>query len=247
MRIALLALLLSGSLTAGTVRVALAANVSYAMPALVKAFACTHPEINIETTVGGSGKLATQIQNGAPYDIFLSANMDYPARLYEAGSVDGKPRVYARGALAYMSATPRDFSKGINILLDKNISKIAVANPRTAPYGKAAFDTLKKAKILGQIRPKLVFGESIAQTVTYASHAADIGIVAKSALFAPRMSCFKKGINWSDVDPKLYESIDQGVVLVKRARNNSDAKAFYDFILSPEAGKIFEKYGYQLP
>jgi molybdate transport system substrate-binding protein len=247
MRVFVYILSLLGFLTSGEVRVALAANVSYVMPALKTAFSKQHPEISISTTVGGSGKLATQIQNGAPYDLFLSANMAYPQRLYEAGVTANEPKIYAQGALAYLSSRPRDMNNGIGLLSHPSISKIAVANPRTAPYGKAAFDALEKAGVLEKVRPKLVFGESIAQTVTYATHAADIGIVAKSALFAPQMSHYKKGINWSDVDPALYKPINQGMVIVKKTKNYSETKAFYDFILSPKAREIFQRYGYRLP
>ncbi len=247
MRIFVIAAFLFAGLSAGVVKVALAANLSYVMPEIKKAFAQVHPDIRIESIVGGSGKLATQIERGAPYDLFLSANMKYPQKLYEDGKALDKPKVYAQGAIVYLSTKERDFSKGTKLLIDPSISKIAIANPRTAPYGKAAFEALAKANILDRVRSKFVFGESIAQTVAYATKAADIGLVAKSALFAPQMSRFKKGINWSDVDPKLYAPIDQGMVMIMSSKNKIDAKAFYDFILGAKAGKIFERYGYRLP
>lgn len=238
---------LLGFAQAGQVRVALAANVSYAMPALTKVFAREHPEITIQTTVSGSGKLATQIHSGAPYDLFLSANMAYPQKLFDAGLTFAAPRVYAQGALAYLSNRPRDFSQGITVLTDPSIHSIAVANPKTAPYGKAAFEALEKAGLLQTLRPKLVFGESIAQTVAYATHAADIGLVGKSALFAPQMKRYKEGKNWADVDPALYRPIDQGMVLLKKAANPKEARIFYDFLLSKPAREIFTHYGYRLP
>jgi len=238
---------LMGFAQAGQVRVALAANVSYAISALKKAFARKHPEINIQITVGGSGKLATQIRSSAPYDLFLSANMAYPQKLYEAGMTMAKPVVYAQGALAYLSNTQQDFSRGIRVLAGPSIHSIAVANPKTAPYGKAAFEALEKADLLPTLRPKLVFGESIAQTVAYAMHAADIGLVAKSALFAPQMKQYKAGRNWADVDPALYQPIDQGMVVLKTATHPKEAQAFYDFLLSKPARAIFARYGYRLP
>ncbi len=247
MRLAVIVLVMMGVLQGGTVRIALAANVSYAMPSLKAVFAKHHPDTNIQITVGGSGKLATQIRSGAPYDLFLSANMAYPQALFDAGLATEKPVVYAQGALAYLSNTPRDFSKGIKLLLSPAIHTIAVANPKTAPYGKAAFEALEKAGLLTRLRPKLVFGESIAQTVAYATHAADIGLVAKSALFAPQMQHYKQGTHWADVDPALYGPIDQGMILLKSSTNKPEAKAFYDFLLRQKARDIFIRFGYRVP
>ncbi len=229
----------------GSVRIALAANVSYVMPELITAFKKHNPNIRILTTIGGSGKLATQIRGGAPYDLFLSANIAYPQALFEAGMTTRAPVVYAQGALILLSRYPRDMTKALRLLTDPTISKIAVANPRTAPYGKAAFEAMKNAGILDRVRSKLAYGESIAQTVAYALRAADIGIVAKSALFAPRMSQYQKGSNWTEIDPKLYHPIDQGLVMIKGG--TKEAKQFYDFLLSPEAKEIFRRYGYIVP
>ncbi len=247
MRLALMILMVIGILQGRTVRIALAANVSYAMPLLKTAFAKHHPDVQIQVTVSGSGKLATQIRNGAPYDLFLSANMAYPQALYDAGEATEKPVVYAQGALAYLSNTPRDFSKGISVLLSPSIHTIAVANPKTAPYGKAAFEALDAAGLLSRVRPKLVFGESIAQTVAYAIHAADIGLVAKSALFAPQMQRYREGTHWADVDPTLYHPIDQGMILLASSPHKQEAKAVYDFFLGTEAREIFTRFGYRVP
>jgi len=247
MRLTVMMLVLIGMLQGGTVRIALAANLSYALPALQKAFARQHPDTTIQATIGGSGKLATQIRNGAPYDLFLSANMAYPQALYEAGMTTDKPVVYVQGALALLSATPRDFSSGFALLRATDIHTIAVANPKTAPYGEAAFEALKQSKFLAPLRSKLVFGESIAQTVAYATHAADIGLVAKSALFAPNMKRFVRGKNWVDVDPSLYHPIDQGMVLLASSPDKREAKRVYDFLLGQEARKIFTQFGYRVP
>ena len=238
-------LVLSFSLLhAGTINIALAANVSYAINDLKTAFAKKYPDTKVEITLGGSGKLTAQIKNGAPYDIFMSANMRYPNALYRQNLAITQPKVYAQGALAMLSLRPRDFTKGITIVTEKNIRRIAIANPRTAPYGKASIEALKNAKLYESVKKKLIYGESIAQTVTYAVTAADIGFIAKSALYSSKMQRFKEGRNWTEVDAKLYTPIEQGIVLLKRAKNNLDAKHFYDFILSDEAKKIFKRYGY---
>ena len=239
-------LLLSSLLQAQTITVALAANVSYAMDELKTAFNKHYSDTKLRIIIGGSGKLKAQIQNRAPYDIFMSANMRYPEALYKTKEAITQPKIYAYGALAILSQKRRDFSKGIAIVKDPAIRHIAIANPKTAPYGKAAFEALKNAKLYEKIKNKLIFGESIAQTVSYTMTAADLGFIAKSALYSPRMKAFKEGVNFVEVDPKLYTPIAQGIVLLKHGKNNSDAKAFYHFILSDEAKLIFKRYGYSL-
>lgn len=238
---------LASTLSASSINIAVAANVSYAIDELKKEFSKTNPNINVRVTLGSSGKLTAQIKNGAPYELFMSANMKYPDALYADALATTKPIIYAQGSLAYLSAKKRDFSKGILMLKDKSISKIAMANPKTAPYGKAAVQAMKNAKVYEDVKKKLVYAESISQTVAYAVTATDLGFVAKSSLYSPKMTRFKKGINWSDVDAKLYTPINQGIVMLKASNNNKDVKAFYDFILSKKAKEIFQNYGYQTP
>jgi len=237
----LLLFLFAISLEAGQIRVALAANVSYAIDELLKEFHKTHQDIDVKVTIGGSGSLTSQIRNSAPYDVFMSANMLYPEALYKEKVALTKPVVYAKGSLALLSVKPRDFSKGIYILKEDYIKKIAMANPKTAPYGVAAKEALENAKIYDEVKDKLVYGQSIAPTVAYTIKATDIGIIAKSALFNPKLKHFKEGKNWVEVDSSLYTPISQGIVLIK---NSKDAKAFYDFILSDKAKEIFKRYGY---
>ncbi len=234
-------------LNAGTITVAAAANVSYAMEDLKKAFNRVHPDIKVKVTLGSSGKLTAQIKNGAPYQLFMAANMKYPEALYKEGIAITKPLVYARGSLAYLSRKKIDFSQGILVVVDPKIKRVAVANPKTAPYGKAAVEALKKGGVYENATRKFVYAESISQTVAYAITAADIGLIAKSSLFSPKMARFKKGIHWADVDPKLYTPINQGIVMLKKGMTESDVAAFYTFILSSQAKKIFKNYGYLVP
>lgn len=239
----ILLLLTALSLFAGKINIAVAANVSYAMDELRAEFAKTHPDTKVVVILGGSGKLTAQIKNGAPYGLFMSADMRYPQALFKEKIAITEPVVYAEGALALLSVKPQDFSKGVELLKSDAVGRIAIANPKTAPYGRAAVEALKNADIYDRIRKKLVYGESISQTVTYAVTAADIGIIAKSSLYSPKMSRYRENINWSPVDPALYMPIKQGVVLLKNGANK-EYRAFYDFILGPEAKKIFKKYGY---
>ena len=237
-------LLIVSSLTAGEITIAVAANVSYAIDDLKAEFAKSHPDIKIRTILGSSGKLTAQIKNGAPYGILMSADMKYPEALYKEGLTISEPVVYAKGALACFGTKKYDYSRGIAVLLSDTVQRIAIANPKTAPYGKAALEAIKKSGLYEKVKNKFVFGESISQTVAYAVTAADIGLIAKSSLQSPKMLHYRKGINWIPVDPKLYTPIRQGIVILKTGKNNPDYRAFYDFILSTKAKEIFRRYGY---
>ena len=240
----LLVVLILSTLNAGSINIAVAANVSYAIDDLKKEFNKLYPNTNVRVTLGSSGKLTAQIKHGAPYQIFMSANMKYPEALYRDGVAITKPVVYVQGSLAYFSAKKQDFSKGMEFVKGENIEKIAIANPKTAPYGKAAVEAMKNAGVYENVVKKFVYGESISQTVSYAVTAADMGFIAKSSLYSPKMTQYKKGLNWEDVNPKLYTPINQGLVLLQDAKNSSEVKAFYDFLQSAKAKNILTSYGY---
>jgi len=239
----LLILLFTSSSMAGTVKVAVAANVSYVIEELKTVFEAKHSDVKIEVILGSSGKLTSQIRQGAPFALFMSANMAYPQVLYNEGIAIKKPVVYAQGVLAFISNKKRNPCKEETVLNDDDIKKIAIANPKTAPYGVATVEALKNAKLYEKHKEKFVYGESISQTVLYATIAADIGIVAASSLYSPQLSKFREGIHWWEMNEELYTPISQGIVMMEESK---DAKAFYDFILSEEAKEIFKKYGYKV-
>ncbi len=243
-KISIIILLLAQILFAGKINIAVAANVSYAMEELKAEFVKMNPDIKVLVTLGSSGKLTAQIRNGAPFGIFMSANMKYPKSLYEDKMALIEPVVYAQGTLVYLSMRQQDFSNGIRLLKSDRIKKIAIANPKTAPYGLAATEAMKNAKVYDDITSKFVFAESISQTLSYAMIAADIGFISKSSLYSPQLHHYKEGIHWADVDSKLYTPIQQGIVLLKHAQGNKEYRAFYDFVLSDKAKAIFKKYGY---
>lgn len=244
-KIVFVLMLLVLNLNAKEITIAVAANVSYAINDLIKEFNKSNPNTKVNVTLGSSGKLTAQITHGAPYDLFLSANMKYPNDLYKNNYASTLPKVYAKGSLAYFSSKKLDFSKSLNELLkDKNIKQIAIANPKTAPYGIASFEALKNAKVFDNIKSKFVYGESISQTIMYSVSATDIGIIAKSSLFSKNMSHYKENINWKEVDEKLYTPIKQGIVILKSTKNKEESQAFYDFIFTQDAKDIFKKYGY---
>ncbi len=234
----------SSSIYAGNITIAVAANVSYAIKTLNLEFNKLYPDTKVRVILGSSGKLTAQISNGAPYQLFMSANMMYPESLYNRGIAITKPIVYARGTLAYLSSRKQDFSTGINILKGSKIKKIAVANPKTAPYGIATKEALINSGIYNSIKSKFIYGESISQTVSYTVTAADIGFIAKSSLFSPQMSRFKYKTHWMDLDLSLYTPIKQGIVILKDGKDNKELLAFYNFILSNKAKNILKEYGY---
>ena len=236
-------LLTFSSLTAGKINIAVAANVSYAIDELKAEFKKLHPDTKVQIILGSSGKLTAQIKNGAPYGLFMSANMKYPEALYTDKIAVTKPVVYSQGGLALFSVRKQDFSKGVKILLSEKNIKIAIANPKTAPYGIATKEMLENINIYEKIKKKFVYGESISQTVSYAVTAADIGIIAKSSLYSSKMSQYRENTNWISLDESLYEPIKQGIVMLVE---NPEYRAFYEFILSEKSKEILKKYGYVL-
>ena len=240
-------LLFMSSLYAGSINVAIAANVSYASEALIKEFNKEYPQTKVKITLGSSGKLSAQIRHGAPYHIFMSANMSYPKALYDVKIAIDKPVIYAKGTLAFLSAYAQNFSLGIKLLEDKDIKRVAIANPKTAPYGKATIEALQTSGVYSNMKQKLVFAESASSVVAYAISAVDIGIVPKATLFSSKMKKYKENVHWKELDSSLYTPIYQGIVLLKRASKNDEAKNFYKFILSSQAKKIFKNFGYITP
>ena len=230
-------LVISALLSYGsTITVAAAANMSFALPKLIQAFQKDREGIEIESIYASSGKLAAQIQKGAPYHIFLSADIEYPKKLYRQGFTKTRPLVYAKGKLVFLS-------RHIDKLEDlPKLTRIAIANPKTAPYGKAAKEVLEHLGLWPKVRPKLIFGESVAQTFFYATKAADGGFVAASALFGPK-SREQLGGYALEVPKSLYSPIEQGGVILKGAPK--EAMEFFCFLFSPEGVKILESFGYR--
>ena len=229
-----------------SVHVAAAANVGYAIKELARMFEKSNRGVSVKITLASSGKLATQILHHAPFDIFLSANVAYAKRLYDAGVALKKPRIYAKGALALLSVKKRTMRDAKAVLLENGIGRIALANPKTAPYGAAARTYLERTALYERLKPHFIYGESIGQTLSYTLKAADAGIVAKSLLFAPQMHRYKEYKQWITLPSELYEPIKQAALLLEHAKNNAAAKRFYTFLFSKEAQALFRRYGYEL-
>lgn len=226
--------------------VAIAANLKYVFDDLAAEFKA---ETGIETqsVLNASGKIATQVRQGAPFDVFMSADMEFPEGLYKEGFAVTQPKPYALGLLVLWSQTGADLSKGVAGLADPAIGKVAIANPKVAPFGKQALNALAYYKVKEAVEPKLVYGESITQVSQYVdSKAADVGFSAKSIVVAPETA--GKG-KWVAVPEESYTPIAQGVVILKHGivSNADAARKFYGFVQSEKARAIFAKNGYKLP
>ncbi len=223
------------------VTIAVAANMQFALEEISEVF--THQTgIPYELVISSSGKLTAQIKQGAPYDIFISADMKYPDEIYKSGLAAKPPRIYGYGQLVLWSLYDT-IQPSLAILPDKNIEHIALANPKTAPYGRAAIQVLENHHIYNQIKSKLVYGESIAQVNQFiTSKSSEIGFTAKSVVLSPKM---KNRGHWIALDRKTYQPIEQGVVILKNENQSiKDVQQFYDFLFSKEATEILEEFGY---
>jgi molybdate transport system substrate-binding protein len=185
--------------------------------------------------------------NGAPYDVFLSADLDFPRKLIAAGGAEKSSLVtFAYGRLVLWTKRPGlGLASVESTLRDPTVRKIAIANPKLAPYGRAAEEVLAHLGISAEAEPKLVFGENITQTAQFVSSGnADAGFVAYSLVVAPQLA--EKG-RWIEIPPAWFTPIAQGAVLTTRGASNPAARRFMRFVVSPEARAIFERFGFGLP
>ncbi|RZI43847.1 molybdate ABC transporter substrate-binding protein [Herbaspirillum sp. HC18] len=244
--IAALLLALSTGAIADTLTVAVAANMQYAFDDLQAAFTKDTGH-EIKPVYNSSGKFTAQILNGAPFDVFLSADMEYPEKLHKEGFAAAAPKVYAYGALVLWTMKDIDLGNWQSALASPAVGKISVANPKTAPYGRETMKALAHFKLDEALKPKFVFGESISQTNQYIhSRSADAGFTAKSVVVSPEMKGQGK---WIDVPRDAYQPIAQGIVVLKHGQQNNAkaAQQFLDFVLSAKSRAILERYGYLLP
>ncbi|MDR3696573.1 molybdate ABC transporter substrate-binding protein [Mucilaginibacter sp.] len=236
-------LFLTGSVFSQNIKVAVAANLQAVIKALGQDFK-QKTGITIEPIVGASGNLTNQVRNGAPFDVFLSADMIFPETLFKEGFSAKRPVVYAQGSLVICSVQDIGFENWERVLLTRRIKKIAIANPAIAPYGKAANEVLKKRGIIADVQNKIVMGESISQVNTYiTTGVADVGFTTQALVKDPNN---KTKLYWQLIDPKAYTPIEQGMVLLKHGEGNAEAAKFYQYILSAAAKAIFKEFGYSV-
>jgi molybdate transport system substrate-binding protein len=233
--------------TAQEITVAAAADLQFAMQDVVTNFQKQTGK-TVKVIYGSSGNFFQQIQSGAPFDMFFSANLDYPRKLEAAGLADpGSFYSYARGRIVVWvpRASSLDLSFGLRSLLDPGVKKIAIANPQHAPYGQAAVAAMQKEGIYGKVQGKLVLGENISQTASFVmTGAADVGIVALSLAVSPNMK--EKG-RYVEIATGEYPSIDQACVILSASKNKDVARQFLAFIKTPPVAEILHNYGFDIP
>ncbi|HMH20333.1 MAG TPA: molybdate ABC transporter substrate-binding protein [Puia sp.] len=225
------------------IRIAAAADLRFAMDSLLIVFKKTNPALPVTAVYGSSGNFFEQIQNGAPFDLFFSADIDYPRKLREQNKVLGEVMPYGTGQLVIWSKKTDPAQAKMNSLLGKELSKIAIANPAHAPYGKRAEESLRYYKIYDRIKDKLVMGENISQTAQYVtSGAADIGIIALSLALSPSMQ--QEGGKYWQIPAESHQPLRQGFVLLQHAGGNAGAKLFAGFMDSATATAILKYFGF---
>jgi len=225
------------------VRIATAANMQFAMEQLTPAFT-KETGISCEVVLSSSGKLFAQIREGAPYDLFVSADLKYPDELYKKRHTTSAPKVYAYGQLVLWTMIDT-LSLSLDLLSADQIEHIAIANPKTAPYGRAAKEVLTGHKLLESIEGKLVYGESVAQTNQFiTSRSAEVGFTSMSVVLSSEMK--GKG-KWLAINKNDYSPIEQGVVMLNnRKTENIGVQKFYDFLFSERGKNILQNFGYSV-
>ena len=241
------ALTFSAPALAADLYIAAASDLIYCLDELNAAFKLANPDATLKVSTGSSGVFFAQIQNGAPYEIYMSADLAYPRKLVAAAHADGKTLVnYAVGRIALWTIDAQlDLSSGLQALKNPRIKHLAIANPAHAPYGQAAQAALQHAGLWEAMQPKLVMGENISQTAQFVQTGnAEAGIVAYSLLKAPKLA----GVGRYALIPLAYfPAMEQGAVVTTKGATNPLAKKYIAFLASRQARAIFDRYGFLQP
>ncbi|GAB4266768.1 MAG: molybdate ABC transporter substrate-binding protein [Methylomicrobium sp.] len=227
------------------ITIAAASDLKFALDEVAANFRKTHTDDRVDIVYGSSGKLFTQIQQDAPYDLYFAADIAYPQKLAQAGLTASEVRPYAYGRIVLWSPTLDASKLTLQDLTAPMITRIAIANPKHAPYGRRAEEALRSAGIWDQVQPKLVFGENIAQTAQFVQTGnAPIGIIALSLALNPELA--KTGAHYL-IPETLHEPLEQGFAILKRAAENPLAESFAAYFASQPALDVLTRYGFMLP
>lgn len=238
-------LLLSLSAHAEKMTIAAAADLKFAMDEIVSTFKLSHPADEVHVIYGSSGKFHTQIQQGAPYDLYFSADIAFPRELAKNGFAATEVTPYAFGRIVLWSTSMDATKMTMNSLTDPKITRIAIANPKHAPYGKRAEEALRSSGLWDKIEAKLVYGENIAHAAQFVqTDNAQVGIIALALAVNPELA--NKGGYWL-IPEALHAPLEQGFVMTKRAAGNALAKQFAVYMGSKSARAVMTKYGFVLP
>ncbi len=231
--------------TSEPVRIAVAASLRAPMEEIVRGYAQKGPGTRIEAIYGSSGQFRSQIENGAPFDLFFAADMDFPRALKEKGFAASDVVVYARGRLALWSRTVDASNVSIRDLPQGRFRRIALANPRHAPYGMRAVESLRASGVYELVEKRLVYGENVSHALQMAeSGAADVGFVALSLVIAGAKN---SGASYGLVDEKLHLPLEHGYIITKRGGGRPEVLAFDAYVGGPESRAVLLRHGFSLP
>lgn len=236
------------TLQAGEMTIFAASDLKFALDSVKEAFLKNHPDDTIRMIYGSSGKGRVQVANGAPYDLYFSANMDYVEALHKEGAIVTEPKLYAVGRLVIWSMRDEfNASKGFENLTAPWVEKIAIANPSHAPYGEKAKQSLESKGLYKTLKPKIVLGENISQTANFITlKAADVGIIALSLVMAPTVAGSDHAAYYL-IDDRLHQPLKQGYGITRHGADNPLVDAFYDYFQSERVQKIMKAYGFSVP
>lgn len=246
-RIAVIILLLlsSASAHAESINIAAAADLKFALDEIISGFNREHTGDQIQATYGSSGRFHTQIRQGAPYDMFFSADIAYPRELAKSGLAASEVKPYGLGRIVLWSSSMNAARMTLASLNDPMIKRIAIANPKHAPYGKRAEEALRAAALWEKLQPKMVFGENISQTAQYVqSGNAQIGIIALSLALGPELA--KTG-GYFLIPENLHAPLEQGYIITRRGADKPLVKKFAQYIESKKARSVMARYGFKQP
>ncbi|MEJ7138049.1 molybdate ABC transporter substrate-binding protein [Amphibiibacter pelophylacis] len=233
------------SAQADTLTVAAAADLKFALDEIVTGFEKAHPGDTVNVVYGSSGQFQAQIQQGAPYDLFFSADIAFPRALAKAGFAASKVVPYALGRIVLWSPTLDARSMTLQSLTDPRIKHIAIANPRHAPYGQRAEEALRAAGLWDALQPRLVFGENIAQTAQFVQTGnAQIGVIALSLAKSPQLA--RLG-GYALIPESMHQPLEQGYIITRRAADSALARRFVQTVDSPAARQVLARYGFEPP
>ncbi len=229
----------------GAITIVAAADLKFAMDEIVAAFRAERPEARVDVIYGSSGKFHTQIRQGAPFDLYFSADIAFPRALEAHGLTAGPTRPYAVGRIVLWSSTHDATRLTLADLADPALGRIAIANPRHAPYGMRAEEALRAAGVWEALQGRIVQGENIAQTAQFVQTGnAGVGVIALALALNPTLA---QAGGYHLIDDALHEPLEQGFVITRRAADNALAHDFAAFMDGPEARAIMTRYGFALP
>lgn len=236
---------LSTVLSADKITVFAASDLKFALDEIKVEFLKQNTKDEIEMIYGSSGKGMHQIENGAPYDLFFSANMEFVEKMFKNKDIATKPKMYALGRIVIWSKHKNfDAAKGFDNFKAPWVQKIAIANPAHAPYGEKAKQAMESLDIYETLKSKLVLGENISQTTGFvASQTADIGVIALSLALAPAIADTEHN-KYYLIDNKLHRPLEQGYGITKIGATKPLSQRFYDFMQMKETKDIMKKYGF---